>query len=207
MKRYEQLLLNNKAWAEEKKGPDPDFFTNLAQGQQPEYLWIGCSDSRVPVSSVTQTEPGEIFVHRNIANLVVQSDINVLSVLQYAVEVLKVPYIVVCGHYGCGGIKAAMSNKSMGLIDNWLKNIKDVREKYQETLDEIDDEEAKSDKMVELNVWEQLKNIGETSIVQNAWEKGEGPVLLGWVYSLETGFINHLTEITSADEISDSYRF
>lgn len=207
MKPYEQLLLNNKAWVEEKQKPDPNYFTELAKGQQPQYLWIGCSDSRAPVSAITQTEPGEIFVHRNIANMVVQSDINVLSVLQYAVEVLKVPYVIVCGHYGCGGVKAALSGKSLGLIDNWLKYIKDVHEKYHDTVEDISDEKAKEDKMVELNVWEQLKNIGETSIVQNAWEKGEGPVLLGWVYNIETGMIDHLTEISSVDEISDSYQF
>ena len=207
MKAYEQLLLNNKVWAEDQKRPDPDYFTNLAKGQDPKFLWIGCADSRVPVSAITQTEPGEVFVHRNIANMVVQSDINVLSVIQYAVEVLKVPYVIVCGHYACGGVKAALSGKSLGLIDNWLKNIKDVHEKYQEAVDDISDEKAKENKLVELNVWEQLKNIGETSIVQNAWDKGEGPVLLGWVYNIETGLIDHLTEISSAAEISDSYHF
>ena len=166
-KTYKRLLSNNKIWVEKQMQADPNFFEDLAKGQQPEYLWIGCSDSRVPANQITGTNPGEMFVHRNIANMVVHSDMNLLSVLSYAVEVLKVKHIIVCGHYGCGGVIAAMGNKQFGLIDNWLRHIKDVYRLHHEELDSIVDETERARRFVELNVVEQVIDLGKTSIVQN----------------------------------------
>ncbi len=191
-KSYLRLLENNKAWVNEKNTIDPEFFTKLSKGQSPEYLWIGCSDSRVPANEITGTNPGEMFVHRNIANMVVHSDMNLLSVLSYAVEVLKVKHIIVCGHYGCGGVIAAMGNKQYGLIDNWLRHIKDVYRLHYKELDAITDETERAHRFVELNVIEQVQDLGKTSIVQNAWNNGQPLHIHGWVYDLKDGIINDL---------------
>ena len=191
-KSYNKLLENNKAWSVLKKNSDPDFFIELSQGQKPEYLWIGCSDSRVPANEITGTKPGEIFVHRNIANMVVHTDMNLLSVLSYAVEVLAVKHIIVCGHYGCGGVLAAMGNKQYGLIDNWLRHIKDVYRYHHQELDAITDEDLRARRLVELNVIEQVHDLGKTSIVQNAWKKKQPLHIHGWVYDLSDGLIKDL---------------
>lgn len=192
MKSYEQLLLQNKVWVQEKNSEDKDFFKRLANVQTPEFLWIGCSDSRVPANEITGTKPGEMFVHRNIANMVVHSDMNLLSVLSYAVEVLKVKHIVVCGHYGCGGVIAAMGNKRYGLIDNWLRHIKDVYRYHFKELDAIQDLEQRARRFVELNVIEQVHDLGKTSIVQHAWHIQQPLSIHGWVYDLRDGLINDL---------------
>lgn len=189
---YNKLLEDNKAWALLKKTSDPNYFEDLARGQSPEYLWIGCSDSRVPANEITGTKPGQIFVHRNIANMVVNTDMNMLSVLSYAVEVLGVKHIIVCGHYGCGGVVAAMGNKQYGLIDNWLRHIKDVYRYHHTELDAIQDMEQRARRFVELNVIEQVHDLGKTSIVQNAWQKGQPLHIHGWVYDIKDGIIKDL---------------
>lgn len=189
---YQRLIENNKVWVAEQNSSDPKFFSKLAKIQTPEYLWIGCSDSRVPANQITGTNPGEVFVHRNIANMVIHSDMNMLSVLSYAVEVLKVKHVIVCGHYGCGGVMAAMGNKQYGLIDNWLRHIKDVYRMHHATLDAIEDEELRARKLVELNVIEQVSDLGKTSIVQNAWRNGQLLEIHGWVYDLNDGYVNDL---------------
>ncbi|HNV27896.1 MAG TPA: carbonic anhydrase, partial [Cyclobacteriaceae bacterium] len=171
MKKYEQLLLQNRAWVQQKLGEDKDFFKKLANTQKPDFLWIGCADSRVPANEITGTAPGEVFVHRNIANMVVHSDMNMLSVLDYAVNVLEVSHVIVCGHYGCGGVRAAMGNKQIGLIDNWIRHIKDVYRMHHEELEAIKDMKAREDRFIELNVIEQVYDLGKTSIIQNAWQK------------------------------------
>jgi carbonic anhydrase len=191
-KSYNTLLENNKTWATSKRGINPEFFNDLAKGQSPEYLWIGCSDSRVPANEITGTNPGEIFVHRNIANMVVHSDMNMLSVLSYAVDVLKVKHIIVCGHYGCGGVIAAMGNKQYGLIDNWLRHIKDVYRYHHTELDAITDEQERTRRFIELNVIEQVHDLGKTSIVQNAWNRQQPVHIHGWVYDINDGIINDL---------------
>jgi len=192
MEVYKALLDGNKAWVDQKLKEDPEFFTNLAKGQTPQVLWIGCSDSRVPANEITRTNPGEIFVHRNIANMVVHTDMNMLSVLDYAVNVLKVKHVIVCGHYGCGGVKAAMGSQQFGLIDNWLRNIKDVYRIHTKELDAIADDEERFDRLVELNIMEQVLDLTKTSIIQNAWRSRKEPVVHGWVYSLHTGIIKDL---------------
>lgn len=191
-KSYQRLIENNKTWVAEQLQLDPNFFENLSKGQTPEYLWIGCSDSRVPAESITGTEPGEMFVHRNIANMVVHSDMNMLSVLSYAVDVLKVKHIIVCGHYGCGGVMAAMKNQQFGLIDNWLRHIKDVYRYHHDELDAIKDETLRARRFVEVNVQEQVHDLGKTSIVQNAWKRGQQLHLHGWAYDIQDGLINDL---------------
>lgn len=195
----DKLLDNNREFVEEHLRLDKDFFTKSAKGQEPKILWIGCADSRVPPNEITKTQPGEIFVHRNIANLVIQTDMNMLSVLQYAVEVLKVPHVVVCGHYGCGGVKAAMGTHQYGLIDNWLRQIKDTQNYYWPQLS-ILDEEAQFDRLVELSVIEQVYNLGKTNIVQNAWASSGTPHLHGWVYDIRTGFIKTQTSMINNEE-------
>jgi carbonic anhydrase len=195
MRSYDRLLLENKAWAKEKVQLDPEYFHRLQDIQRPEFLWIGCSDSRVPPDQITQTQPGEIFIHRNVANLVIHTDLNLLSVLQYAVEVLEVSHIIVCGHYNCGGVKAALTQHSYGLINKWLRHIKDVYRFHQTELDAITDEQKKVNRLIELNVIEQLNNLAKTSIVQRAWDKRKAPHLHGWVYNLTDGLINPLMEI------------
>jgi len=189
---YKKLLVNNKRWVTEQLELDPQYFENLSRGQTPEYLWIGCSDSRVPANTITGTDPGEIFVHRNIANMVVHSDMNMLSVLSYAVEVLKVKHIIVCGHYGCGGVNAAMGNKQIGLIDNWLRHIKDVYRYHHKELDAIENMEQRARRFVEVNVMEQVHDLGKTSIVQNAWKNKQPLHLHGWVYDINDGIIKDL---------------
>ena len=207
MKQYEKLLLENKIWAAEKVMDNPNYFNRLSKIQTPDFLWIGCSDSRVPANEITGTQPGEIFVHRNIANMVVHTDLNLLSVLQYAVEVLKVKHIIVCGHYGCGGVKAAFSNHSLGLINKWLRNIKDVYRIHQDEINHIEGEEKKINRLVELNVQEQVMNLAKTSIVQNAWKHQQQPHLHGWVYGLDNGIINPIFEMEVGSYINPIYTF
>ncbi len=191
-KSYLRLLENNKNWVKEQLNLNPTYFEKLAKGQSPEYLWIGCSDSRVPANQITGTEPGEVFVHRNIANMVIHSDMNMLSVLSYAVEVLKVKHVIVCGHYGCGGVIAAMKNQQFGLIDNWLRHIKDVYRYHHVELDAIEDENERARRFVEVNVQEQVHDLGKTSIVQNAWKRNQPLHIHGWVYDINDGLINDL---------------
>ncbi len=208
MEFYKKLLENNKDWVNDKLKSDPKYFEKGAEGQKPPVLWIGCSDSRVPANEVTGTQPGEIFVHRNIANMVVHSDMNMLSVLDYAVSVLEVQHVIVCGHYGCGGVQAAMSNKQFGLIDNWLRHIKDVYRLYQGELDAIENENQRFDRFVEINVTEQVFDLCKTSIIQNAWQKRQKPHMHGWVYDIKTGLINDLgISISSNEDIPKIYRF
>mgnify|MGYP001113224707 FL=1 len=191
-KSYKQLLENNKQWVADQLAIEPNYFEKLANSQNPEYLWIGCSDSRVPANQITGTLPGDIFVHRNIANMVIHSDMNMLSVLSYAVEVLKVKHVIVCGHYGCGGVLAAMENKQFGLIDNWLRHIKDVYRLHFKELDAIANKKDRADRLVELNVIEQVQDLGKTSIVQNAWKREQPLHIHGWVYDVKDGIIKDL---------------
>lgn len=207
MNAIEKLLLENKAWASEKVMEDPEYFHRLADLQTPEFLWIGCSDSRVPANEITGTAPGEIFVQRNIANMVIHTDLNLLSVLQYAVEVLKVKHIIVCGHYGCGGVKAAMSQKSFGIINKWLRNIKDVYRLHEEELMAIEDEGHRVDRLVELNVEEQVMNLAKTSIVQHAWKTEQRPHLHGWVYGLANGIIKPVNSMPPGTRIDHIYEY
>jgi carbonic anhydrase len=207
MPNIEKLLLANKAWAEDRVEDNPDYFKKLAALQTPEYLWIGCSDSRVPANEVTGTAPGEIFVHRNIANMVVHTDINLLSVLTYAVDVLQVKHIIVCGHYGCGGVKAAMGNDYLPLINNWLRNIKDVYKTNRKELQSIEGEEKQFDRLVELNVLEQVHHLAETNIVQGAWKKRELPLVHGWVYGLNNGIIKPLITVGPDSEMDPLYKY
>ena len=195
MELHEQLLLENKAWAKERTEHDADYFKRLAKTQTPNFLWIGCSDSRVSPTEITQTEPGEMFIHRNIANLVVHTDLNLGSVLQYAVEVLKIEHIIVCGHYCCGGVKAAMGHTSLGIIDKWLRHIKDVYRFHHAEIEALPTEEERIDRLVERNVCEQLMNVAKTAIVQNAWKQRNAPYLHGWVYDMERGIIDPLLEL------------
>ena len=207
MYSYEKLLLENKAWAIEQKKRDPEFFTRLQNQQSPEFLWIGCSDSRVPPNQITNTQPGEMFIHRNIANLVVNTDINFLSVLQYAVEVLQVKHVIVCGHYGCGGVKAAMAPKGYGIIDHWLKEIKDVYRFHKEELDTLENENDKFDRLVELNVREAIFSLAKTTIIQKAWKQEQRPQLHGWVYRLSDGIIKPVCEMDHQSEIDPLYKY
>jgi carbonic anhydrase len=208
MKKNEQLLLQNRAWVEQKLSEDKDYFNRLANVQKPDFLWIGCADSRVPANEITGTNPGEVFVHRNIANMVVHTDMNMLSVLDYAVNVLEVNHVIVCGHYGCGGIKAAMINKQIGLIDNWIRHIKDVYRMHQDELEAIKDMNERQDRLTELNVIEQVYDLGKTSIIQNSWEKRGGPYVHGWVYDIRNGLIKDLKVTMHEDsEMPDVYRF
>jgi len=205
---YEKLLLENKAWAAEKIEADPQFFDRLSHIQTPEFLWIGCSDSRVPANEITGTQPGEIFVHRNVANLVVNTDVNLLSVLDYAVNHLKVKHVIVCGHYGCGGVKASLSNHDFKpLLNMWLRNIKDVIRLHRKELEAISDETSKTDRLVELNVEEQVFNLAKTSIIQRAWKKEHRPDLHGWVYGLNNGVIKPVCEMKAGTHIDDLYEY
>lgn len=207
MRVLKHLFDNNKKWAAKIKEVDQDFFVRLSRQQSPEYLWIGCSDSRVPANEIVDMLPGEIFVHRNIANLVVHTDLNCLSVIQYAVEVLRVKHIIVCGHYGCGGVKAAMDNRDHGLIDNWLRNIKDIYRYYQPRVDAQPGEKDKIDLLCELNVVEQVANVCHTTIVQNAWKAGQELAVHGWIYRIEDGVLQDLDVCaTSLAEISRIHR-
>lgn len=205
MKTFEKLFEGNREWVEKMLAQDPDFFNRLSKGQKPPVLWIGCSDSRVPANEITGTLPGEIFVHRNIANMVVHTDMSMLSVVDYAVNYLEVTDIVVCGHYGCGGVIASMGNAELGLIDNWLRNIKDVYRLHREEMDSITDKEEKANRMVELNVIEQVFNLSKTTIVQNAWGKGKKLNVHGLVYDLKTGVLQDLNTTMSAKSALPNY--
>jgi carbonic anhydrase len=206
-KSYQRLLDGNRNWVKEKLSSDPDFFTKLSKGQSPEFLWIGCSDSRVPANEITGTQSGDIFVHRNIANVVVHTDFNLMSVLQYAVEILKVKHIIVCGHYGCGGVNAAMDRKSYGLVNQWLRNIAEVYAKYSNELGAIENKNERSDRLVELNVIEQVKNLAKTAIVQKAWKNHQLEVH-GWVYGLDCGLIKDLNVIVNGQsDIEPIFRY
>lgn len=208
MKSYEVLLKDNKNWAEKKLAEDPGFFERLLHVQTPEFLWIGCSDSRVPPDQITQTEPGEIFIHRNVANLVLNTDVNVLSVLDYAVNHLKIKHVIVCGHYGCGGIKAAISTDSFNQVLNmWLRNVKDIYRIYRKELNEIDDENKKVNRLVELNVQEQVFNLAKTAIIQKAWAEEKRPDLHGWVYDLHDGIIKPIAEMKAGTDIDPVYEY
>ena len=192
MHPLQQLFDNNRAWSERIRRNDPAFFQRLSQQQRPRYLWIGCSDSRVPANEIVGLEPGELFVHRNVANVVVHSDLNCLSVMQFAVQVLGVAHIIVCGHYGCGGIRAALEKDSHGLIDNWLRHVQDVSRAHEVKLNAIPDFESRVDRLCELNVAEQIRNVARTTIVQDAWRRGESIQLHGWIYGLKNGIITDL---------------
>ena len=205
---YDNLLKWNKEWVEETLKEDVDYFKKLAKGQSPPILWIGCADSRVPANQITGTNPGDIFVHRNIANMVIHTDMNMLCVLDYAVSVLKVKHVIVCGHYGCGGVLAAMSHKQFGLIDNWLRHIKDVYRTYASELDLLKNEEERGKRLVELNVVENVYNLCKTSTIQNAWKQGQELSVHGWAYSLETGIIKDLSVSFNSDEkLGNMFKF
>ncbi len=204
---YKQLIENNKKWVETKLEIDPQYFEKLSKGQQPPVLWIGCADSRVPANEIIGAQPGEVFVHRNIANMVVHSDMNMLSVLDYAVNALKVKHVIVCGHYGCGGVNAAMTNQSIGLIDNWIRHIKDVYRVHKKELDAIEDQTKRFDRFVELNVVEQVYDLAKTSIVQGAWDKDQDLTIHGWVYGVGSGIIKDLgVNFKNDSELDEVYQ-
>lgn len=208
MKSYQKLLLANKAWVSEKLEIDPTYFEELAQDQKPEFLWIGCSDSRVPAEQITGARPGEIFVHRNIANLVVHTDLNVGSVIRYAVDFLMVKHIIVCGHYGCGGVKASLQGDSLGMIDPWLRHIKDTYNDNEKELDGLKgDEPARTDRLVELNVIDQVNNLAHSVLIQRAWKEREAPVLHGWVYGLNDGLLKELLTVEPHTDQKEIYRY
>ncbi|MCU0701782.1 MAG: carbonic anhydrase [Myxococcaceae bacterium] len=206
-KTIESLLEHNQAWARRRVEEDPQFFKRLLGLQSPKFLWVGCSDSRVPANEITGTEPGEIFVHRNVANLVVHTDINLLSVLEYAVTQLKVEHVIVCGHYGCGGVLAAMRRNSFGVLNKWLRNIKDVYRLHEADLEACPDEPARARLLVELNVREQVLNLAKTSILQKAWKYEHRPVLHGWVYGLENGLLKPLVTMQPGHDLHPLYRY
>ena len=197
MQYYRQLLENNRRWVERKNQEDPTFFATLAKGQKPPFLWIGCADSRVPANEITGTQAGEVFVHRNIANLVLNTDISLLSVLDYAVNVLEVKHVIVCGHYGCGGVLAAMGNRPVGVVDNWLGRIKDVYRLHRQELDAIADVEVRGRRLVELNVLNAVHDLYANSIIQAAWQKRGGPHVHGWVYDIRNGLLRELESLIS----------
>lgn len=207
MDSHKKLLLANKAWVQDKLSAAPDFFEHLSHGQEPEYLWIGCADSRVPAEEITGTQPGQLFVHRNVANMVVHTDFNMLSVLQYAVQVLKVKHVIVCGHYNCGGVQNALSHKNLGLINKWLRHIKDVYRFHERELKIIENPRERFDRLVELNVIEQVRNLADTSIVQQSWHDESAPVLHGWVYDIHTGLIKELVKMDKDTQLEDIYRY
>jgi len=203
----DHLFDNNKLWADRAKERDPDFFHSLLRQQSPQYLWIGCSDSRVPANEIVGLLPGELFVHRNVANVVVHTDLNCLSVLQYAVDVLRVKHVIVCGHYGCGGIRATLRNDRLGLIDNWLRHVQDVRKKYETPLLTLQDESLQSNRLCELNIIEQVLNVCETTIVQDAWARGQKLAVHGWIYGLHDGRLRDLNMcVTDRDSVAPAYQ-
>ena len=207
MRNLKHLFDNNRAWSAAIQERDPGFFEKLSGQQSPDYLWIGCADSRVPANEIVGLLPGELFVHRNVANVVVHTDLNCLSVIQYAVEVLKVRHIIVCGHYGCGGVKAAANNEKHGLIDNWLRHVQDVQQKHQHQLQEAAGEQAQLDRMCELNVVEQAVNVCQTTVVQDAWARGQELTVHGWIYSLRDGCLQYAGMcISGPEELEASYR-
>ncbi|MEX0676936.1 MAG: carbonate dehydratase [Pirellulales bacterium] len=206
MRTLRELIENNRKWSEDITRRDPDFFPRLARQQQPRYLWIGCADSRVPANQVVGLDPGELFVHRNVANLVVHSDLNCLSVIQYAVEVLEVEHVIVCGHYGCGGVKAALENEQLGLIDNWLRHIQDIRDKHMTSLERIADAAARCDRLCELNVVEQVVNVCHTTIARDAWRRNQPLTVHGWIYRITDGHVRDLNMcVRHPEELSASY--
>jgi carbonic anhydrase len=206
MKTLPALFKNNREWAQRIKERDNSFFERLAENQSPEFLWIGCSDSRVPPTTLVGLSSGDLFVHRNVANLVVHTDLNCLSVLQYAIEVLQVKHIIVCGHYGCGGVNAALHNLKLGLIDNWLRHVQDVMEKHQSLLGKIEGAEQRLDKLCELNVIEQVVNVCQTTIVQSAWGRGQSLAVHGWVYGIQDGLLRDLGLcVTGQEEMKKIY--
>lgn len=207
MQPFEQLLQNNKEWATRMVEQDKDFFRRLQDQQAPKFLWIGCSDSRVPADRITNTEPGEIFVHRNVANMVVHTDMNLLTVLEYAVKVLEVEHILVVGHYGCGGVKAAMGNQNLGIINPWLKHIKDVYRFHKDEIDALEGTDRQVDRLIELNVKEQVMNLAKTITVQEAWHKHKRPYLHGWVYGLKDGLINPVFDMDPGTHIDPLYEY
>lgn len=207
MESFQRLLLENKLWAKNHQEKDDLYFEDMSKGQNPDFLWIGCSDSRVPANEITNTHPGEMFVHRNIANLVVNTDLNLLSVLQYAVEQLHVKHIIVCGHYGCGGVKASLSHQSLGLMNKWLRNIKDIYRFHEDEFKAIPNEDDRVDLLCELNVMEQVQNLSKTSIIQRAWKKYQAPSLHGWIYGLKDGLIKPLCSMDSNSSIDPIYQF
>ena len=203
----EHLFGNNKAWSERKHSEDPEFFTRLVNQQSPEYLWIGCSDSRVPANQIVGLAPGEVFVHRNIANVVVHTDLNALSVIHYAVEMLRVKHILIVGHYGCGGVKAALNDNRTGLTDNWLRHVQDVRDRHETRLAQIDDADERLNRMCELNAIHQVVNVCQTSILREAWQRGQGVTVHAWCYSLNDGLIRDLgVSANSREEAMELYR-
>lgn len=207
MSSLSHLLERNKAWSARIKAEDPNFFNELAQLQTPEYLWIGCADSRVPANEIIDLPPGAVFVHRNIANVVVHTDLNCLSVIQYAVDVLKVKHIIVCGHYGCGGVKAALEDVQHGFVDNWVRHIKDIYMNYYHEMRPLTDKKERIDKMCEMNVMQQVNNVCHTNIVQNAWRRGQDLSIHGWIYDLHDGVLNDLNvTISTSSEIHPIYR-
>jgi carbonic anhydrase len=207
MSDLNHLLENNRAWASQITDHDPTFFQELSHQQSPQYLWIGCSDSRVPSTQLVNLQPGEMLVHRNVANVVVHTDLNCLSVVQFAVEVLKVRHIIVCGHYGCGGVQAALSNDKLGLIDNWLRHVQDVKQKHGQLVSELDDEARRARRLCELNVIEQVVNVCQTTIVEQAWEQGQELTIHGWIYGLEDGLVRDLNiDISSQRDLSGCYQ-
>ena len=207
MQILKHLFENNRKWSESRVQQDPEFFRRLSAQQSPEYLWIGCSDSRIPANQVIGLEPGEVFVHRNVANLVVNTDFNCLSVIQFAVEILKVKHVIVCGHYGCSGVKTAMSKSQMGLADNWLRNIRDIYAHHKIELTGIADEKLRYDRLAELNVIRQALNVCHTTIIQNAWARGQSLCIHGWIYELSDGLLRDLNcVISSPDQIDAAHR-
>lgn len=207
MKKLKVLFQNNQEWVQSKISKDPDYFQKMAGAQDPKFLWIGCSDSRVPANEIVGLEPGELFVHRNVANLFPHTDFNCLSVLEYAVDLLKIQHVIVCGHYGCAGVKAAMEDHHLGLVDNWLRNIRDVYARFKEELEKIEDQVERYDRLVELNVMQQLLNISHTTIVQGAWNRGQPLWVHGWVYNLSTGTLKDLDCcVSSIDQVEQIYR-
>lgn len=207
MKDIQRLMLENKAWIQEKTEVNPEYFKEMAKGQTPMFLWIGCSDSRVPPNEITGCHPGEMFVARNIANLVIHTDLSLMSVLEYAVVHLKVKHVIICGHYGCGGVKAAMAPQSLGPIDKWLRNIKDIANMHWKELETISDSNAKTDRLVELSTIEQAKNLTHTAIVQNAWHKGRELYIHGWVFDMASGKLKELITIDKSYPIEPVYRY
>lgn len=207
MHPFDELLENNKKWAHEKVTLDPDYFKRLSEQQAPKFLWIGCSDSRVPANEITNTEPGEIFVHRNVANMVVHTDLNLITVMEYAVNILQVEHVLVVGHYGCGGVKAALTNHNYGIINRWLKHIKDVYRFHRDEIDAIPTEEGRTDRLVELNVIEQVMNLAKTTTIQEAWYKDKRPHLHGWVYGLKDGLINPVFDMEPGSHIDPIFEY
>lgn len=208
MELYKKFLENNRNWVNKMIGQDPTYFSKLAEGQKPPLLWIGCADSRVPANEIIGAAPGEVFVHRNIANMVVHTDMNMLSVLDYAVNVLEVQHVIVCGHYGCGGVRAAMSNQQFGLLDNWIRHIKDVYRLHQEELEAIQDFEEREHRFIELNIIEQVYDLSKTSIIQNSWSKRKIPYIHGWVYDIRNGIIKDLeVSVNDNNDLLKVYQF